>query len=264
MGEHPVFLTRGHGGSAAGPLLVDPARHSAREVGDEPLLLARHAPTVVARARRAGAELAKRHGGVVVMDDGLQNPSLVKDLAFAVVDARVGVGNGLCLPAGPLRAPLAAQWPLADALVLIGEGTAGDGVAREADRLELPVIRAEMVPDRAAAALKGRRVVAFAGIGHPEKFFATLRGIGAAVVAEHGFADHHDFTASELAGLAREAVALDAILVTTEKDMMRIGDGRSAIGRVAELRALSIGLRIAQPPLLDRLLAEALASRPRG
>ena len=185
-GRRPAFLSRGHGGSlGASPVAVEAAHHGAADIGDEPLLLARHAPTIVARDRVAGARAALSAGAdVIVMDDGLQNPALAKRLTIAVVDAGVGVGNGLCLPAGPLRAPLNPQWALADAIVLVGDGAAGDQVARAAHDHGKTVFRARLAPDAAAAAdLAGRKVLAFAGIGRPEKFFATLAEIGADIVA---------------------------------------------------------------------------------
>ena len=153
-GRRPAFLSRGHGGSlGASPVAVEAAHHGAADIGDEPLLLARHAPTIVARDRVAGARAALSAGAdVIVMDDGLQNPALAKRLTIAVVDAGVGVGNGLCLPAGPLRAPLNPQWALADAIVLVGDGAAGDQVARAAHDHGKTVFRARLAPDAAANA----------------------------------------------------------------------------------------------------------------
>ena len=274
LGERPAFLTRGHGGSLAGPLLVAPGRR-AGEVGDEALLLARHAPTVMARSRLAGARLAESSGAsVIVMDDGLQNPSLVKDLSLAVVDAETGVGNRLCLPAGPLRAPLARQWPLVQAAVLVrgaepsnrGIGESCEALARDARRGGLPVILGSLVPE-ASEALRGRKVVAFAGIGRPAKFFATLRSIGAVLVAERGFPDHHVFRKGELEALAAEARIKGAVLATTEKDMMRIGAGEAHRAEQAPsvadipLHVLRVMLLIQDVEALDSLIAGALAAR---
>ena len=221
-GARPAFLSRGYGGRLAGPVVVESGRHEAREVGDEPLLLARHATTVVARDRPAGARLCLDRGAdVIVMDDGLQNPSLIKDLALAVVDAGAGLGNGLTFPAGPLRVPLARQWPHAGGLVLIGDGAAGETAADEARRRGLPVHRARLVPD-AGAELAGRAVLAFAGIGRPEKFFESLRQVGARVVGERAFPDHHPFSRGDLDALAEAARRGEAALVTTEKDAVRL------------------------------------------
>lgn len=221
-GARPAFLTRGYGGRERGPLLVDPERHGSETIGDEPLLLARVAPTVVARERPAGARLCVAQGAdVVVMDDGLQNPSLTKALSLAVVDAGAGIGNGLTFPAGPLRVPLDRQWRHVGGLVLIGEGAPGEAVAREALRRGLPVHRGRLVPG-AGGDLAGRAVFAFAGIGRPEKFFETVRGCGARLAETRAFPDHHRFSEKELAGLAEAALRLRAVLVTTEKDAVRL------------------------------------------
>ena len=161
MGRRPVFLTRGYGGRIRKPTLVDPLVHGAAETGDEPLLLAAHAPTIVSPDRVAGARLAATQGDVIVMDDGLQNPSLGKDLRIAVVDAGAGVGNGRCIPAGPLRAPLSVQDKFIDMVLLVGKGGRPAG-------LSAPVLRARLVPDAAASSrLSGQPVLAFAGIGRP-------------------------------------------------------------------------------------------------
>jgi tetraacyldisaccharide 4'-kinase len=183
MGERPVFLSRGYGGGERGPVRADPARHSAREVGDEPLLLAGVFPTIVARDRVAGATLAAAQGAsVIVMDDGFQNPALVKDLSLLMVDAATGIGNGDVFPAGPLRAPLHVQLAAAQALVRVGRGEASGFVEEQAKAAGLKVLAAELMPDpQIAARLKGKPLLAFAGIGHPEKFFATLRALGATI-----------------------------------------------------------------------------------
>lgn len=254
MGETPVFLSRGYGGRLAGPARVDTTAHSATEVGDEPLLLARAAQAVIARDRLAGAALCRSLGATaIVMDDGLQNPSLVKDLSFAVVDAAAGFGNGRAFPAGPLRVPLDRQWPHVAGVILVGQGAAGEAVAAQAGARGLPVHRARLVPQRTD--LAGRRWLAFAGIGRPEKFFATLRDQGAMLVATHAFPDHHSYRASEWAALGAEADRLGARLITTEKDAMRLPpDVRASIA------VLPVMLTFAQPDSLRRQIAQALAS----
>jgi tetraacyldisaccharide 4'-kinase len=221
-GERPAFLTRGYGGRLAGPVLVQP-HHDAAEVGDEPLLLARAAATVVARDRPAGARLAVEAGAtVLVMDDGLQNPSLQKDFALAVVDGGSGLGNGLVVPAGPLRAPLPAQWRRIDAVLVIGAGAPGDEAAARARNAGRRVLRGELVvPAGAAARVAGRTVLAFAGIGRPEKFFESLRACGAILAESRSFPDHHVFTADEIESLGTEARRRGLLLVTTEKDAAR-------------------------------------------
>ena len=179
LGLAPHALSRGYGGAAKGPLLVDPSRHDAFEVGDEPLLLARTAPVWVARDRAAGGLAAVAAGaGVVVMDDGHQNPALFKNLNLVVSDGGVGFGNGLVFPAGPLRESVAAGLARADAVVVVGEDV--HGVAPIAAKHGLPALKGRLVPDPAAAArLRGRRVLAFAGIGRPRKFFDSLAAVGA-------------------------------------------------------------------------------------
>ena len=232
QGRKPFFLSRGYGGTAGrGPLRVDPACHGAGEVGDEPLLLAALAPVIVGADRVAAARLAVALGAdVLVMDDGLQNPSLAKTFSFAVVDGEVGAGNGLCLPAGPLRAPLAAQWPYVDGVVIIGAGDSGAALARSAIAAGKQVFLGRLAANADdAAQLRGQRVVAFAGIGRPAKFFATLAEIGAQLVAQHEFADHHVFSSAELAALQAQAQALQARLVTTRKDQVRLGQAGSEI-----------------------------------
>ena len=220
-GERPVLLSRGYGGALAGPLLVDPARHRALDVGDEPLLLAHVAPTVVARDRVKGAAAALAAGaGVIVMDDGFQNPSLAKDFSVLVVDARRGVGNGRVFPAGPLRAPLPRQLMRAHALVVVGTADGAAAVAAAARARNIPVFSARLDPDRAfIAALGGGRVLAFAGIGDPERFFATLRDAGIAVAATNSFADHHRYTRAQAQALCEHADREGLILLTTEKDL---------------------------------------------
>jgi tetraacyldisaccharide 4'-kinase len=222
-GESPAFLSRGYGGRLSGPLQVE-EHHTARDVGDEPLLLARQAPAIMSRDRPAGSRLALEIGATtIIMDDGLQNPSLSKDCAIAVVDGATGIGNGLSLPSGPLRAPMSAQWPAIDAVLIIGNGAGGDAIAIEAEQQGKRVFRAGLLPYPAAAeALRGQRVLAFAGIGRPDKFFETLRVCGAAVERTHAFPDHHPYNAADLAGLREEAERLGLLAVTTEKDLARI------------------------------------------
>ena len=223
-GERVAFLSRGYGGAArTEPLRVDPAIHSAATVGDEPLLLARIAPCYVGADRVASAAAAVEAGAsVLLMDDGLQNPSLIKDLALAVVDGDTHFGNGLCLPAGPLRAPVADQAQHIHAVVVIGGYADALGPVYDAVPGK-PLFRARLQPDAVAAAgLIGRSVYAFAGIARPEKFFATLAGIGARVAVARGFADHHVFSNREIEAILRESEEEGLIPVTTEKDAARL------------------------------------------
>src|SRR5262245_45189235 len=266
-GLRPAALTRGYGGRLSGPHWVG-AGDTAADVGDEALLLARTAPTLVARHRGAGARAVEAAGSAdaIVMDDGLQNPQLAKDLSLAVVDGSRGLGNGRVIPAGPLRAPLAFQLELIDVIV-VNEAVAGtDG--RVADtlrhRFDGPVLRATTVAAGDAAWLKGARVVAWAGIGAPQRFFAMLRALGAEVVAAVPFRDHQPLAEADARRLLDLAGTHRALLVSTEKDLARLGAGT---GRLAELaaatRPLPIALRFA-PPDADRLaalVASAIGSR---
>jgi tetraacyldisaccharide 4'-kinase len=224
LGETPVVLSRGYGGRLHGPVKVDAERHAADDVGDEPLMLARTVPVVVARDRIAGVALARSLGAsVILMDDGFQNPAIAKDASLIVIDGGRGLGNGCVLPAGPLRAPLPPQLARTDALVVIGDGTAADAVAAAIAALGKPVLSAHVKPDDiSVAALGGKRVLAFAGIGDPDRFFRTLRASGVAVILERPFDDHHKFLPGEIETLIAEARHDALTLVTTEKDLARL------------------------------------------
>jgi len=221
-GEKPFCLSRGYGGSLAGPKRVEVHRDGAALVGDEALLLARLAPTITARDRAAGAQAAAAAGAsVIIMDDGLQNGSLAKDFTLAVVDGRRGIGNGKVFPAGPLRAPLAAQLERTDALLLVGDGAAASDVIAAVSGL--PVFHGRLLPDAGAiAGLKARKVLAFAGIGDVEKFFATAAAAGIAIAERRPFPDHHRYTAEEAAELIMRAEHDGLALLTTEKDRARM------------------------------------------
>jgi tetraacyldisaccharide 4'-kinase len=217
-------VSRGHGGSLAGPVRVDARSHAAAEVGDEPLLLAAFAPTWIGRDRAGAARAAAAAGAqAIVMDDGFQNPALAKDLSIVVVDAATGFGNGRVMPAGPLREPVADGLARADLVLAIGPDPSADRLEAAWPRLSrLPMAAGRLEPLPTGMDWAGLRAVAFAGIGRPEKFYATLRAQGAEIVATHGFADHARYDARILARLATEAKAQGAQLVTTEKDAVRL------------------------------------------
>ncbi|MBO21458.1 MAG: tetraacyldisaccharide 4'-kinase [Rhodospirillaceae bacterium] len=244
-----AFLTRGYGGRQAGPVRVDPDTHDHEDVGDEALLLARTAPTWVARDRAAGARAAITDGArLIIMDDGFQNPSLAKDLALVVIDGETGFGNGRLIPAGPLREPVAQGLARADAAVIVGEDRAGIA-ARLPDAL--PRLTGRIRPIANRVEWTGRRVVAFAGIARPAKFFNTLEALGCEIAATHAFADHHRFTAAEIECI--RASAGGATLVTTEKDAMRL-----PLAHTNDIETLAVELVWDDPSALAELVAQKI------
>jgi tetraacyldisaccharide 4'-kinase len=249
------LLTRGYGGRLKGPVRVDPERHGWRNVGDEALLLARQAPTWVARDRVAGGLAAIADGAdAIVLDDGFQNPSLVHDLALLVIDGGYGLGNGRVMPAGPLREPAGDALARAGAVVLVGDDETGVLATVGSSRV---VLRARLVPGTEGEQLAGRRVFAFAGIGRPEKFFRTLADLRAEVVGTAAFPDHHPFEPDEVMRLVEHAHAERARPITTAKDFVRLPPAARAMVDV-----LTVTLAWKDPVGLDRLLADALGPSP--
>ena len=268
LGHKPVVLTRGYGGCTVGPHWVD-EHDTALNVGDEPLMLSNNIAVMVARDRVAGAQVIDQGGAstpdatVIVMDDGLQNPSLAKDLTFAVVDAARGFGNCRCIPAGPLRAPLIVQAPRVDALVL----NRGDGRTPLAPSVEAmlrnfsrPMMSGVVVPGGDLAWLKGARVIAYAGIGVPERFFATVEAAGGLICRHVAFGDHHWFTDGDAVRLLELARQENALLVTTEKDILRL---HRSTGELAKLDAATkvLPIRLALDDAGIVALQSLLASR---
>ncbi|HXH44386.1 MAG TPA: tetraacyldisaccharide 4'-kinase [Bradyrhizobium sp.] len=257
LGETPVVLSRGYGGRLNGPVMVDRDRHTASDIGDEPLMMARDVPVAVARDRLDGVALAKSQGAtVILMDDGFQNPRLLKDASLIVIDSERGLGNGQVFPAGPLRAPLGAQLARTDALVLIGDGHAAADVAAEIAKRNKPELRARLQPDAASLAqLSGKRVFAFAGIGDPGRFFRSLRASGIDVARTRAFPDHHMFSDDEIAALAADAEREQLTLVTTEKDFARL---RGRKGVPDSIVPFAVQLAFDEPAMLERLISDHL------
>ena len=268
LSERPAFLTRGYGGKSKGPVLVGTGQ-TAAEVGDEPLLLAAHAPTVVSVDRAAGAKLIESldasvaDASVIVMDDGFQNRQLVKDFSLIVADSGVGIGNGLVMPAGPLRAPLESQIPRVDALLLIGEGDKAAPLVTAFEAQGKPVLRARMAARGDTRWLGVLPVIGFAGIANPKKFYSSLSAHGARLIDTMSFADHHRYTPRQAAFLMKWAREQNAMLVTTEKDWARLPeDDGTALGELKHRsRPLLIAVEFGDADKPKELLVAALKRR---
>lgn len=270
-GREPVFLTRGYGGSAHGPLIVDAHTSNTDLVGDEPLLLARVAPTVVSRRRDVGARYIEQSfspEAVIIMDDGLQNPTLAKTLSIAIVDARRRFGNAMCLPSGPLRAPLAAQVSKVNVVVMSGEASPPelqDATRQLRGVFTGLILRAHIEGTTDVKWLNGARVVAFAGIANPDRFFDLVTKAGAQIVARSVYPDHHAFTEADADALLALADAHHARLITTEKDFVRLYGAQGRRGALREMAlTVPIVMRLADDDhdKLAAILAETLAKRP--
>jgi tetraacyldisaccharide 4'-kinase len=260
LGETPVVLSRGYGGRLRGPIKVDPARHIAADVGDEPLMMTSSVPVVVARERVAGVALAKSQGAsVILMDDGFQNPAIAKDASLIVIDGNRGLGNACVFPAGPLRAPLPPQLERTDALIVVGDGTAAETVAAAIAAQDKPVLSAHLRADDASVmTLRGKRVLAFAGIGDPVRFFRTLRTFGIEVAAERAFPDHHRFSQGEIETLVAEARRDGLTPVTTEKDLARLRQAEGLPDWAKDIIPFAVTLEFDSAVKLRRFVSERL------
>jgi tetraacyldisaccharide 4'-kinase len=260
LGETPVVLSRGYGGRLRGPVVVDPARHVAADVGDEPLMLSAHLPVVVSRNRIDGVALARsKRASIILMDDGFQNPAIIKDASLIVIDGERGIGNGQVFPAGPLRAPLKPQLALTDALIIIGNGAAADGIAADLARRGAEMFSAQLKADAASlAALRGKKVLAFAGIGDPGRFFRTLKANGIEVARARAFADHHPFAQAEIDTLLAEARGDALTLVTTEKDVARFNGAGGPPAWTRDIMPFKVTLEFSDAEKLRKFLSRRL------
>lgn len=256
----PGFLSRGYGGSIHEPHVVDSRRDSARQVGDEPLLLSDHALTAITPNCVEGAKLLLERGcNLIIMDDGFQSAQIYMDYALVVVDGRYGVGNGHVLPGGPLRARLVDQVRFAGGIVRMGEDKAGEAVVRQAARAGRPIFEA-WLRARSADKFAHRRFLAFAGIGHPEKFFDTVTRAGGEVVVSRSFPDHHFYSNDELSELATAAQATGLELLTTAKDFARLRNGTAPQELINRLNVLEIDAIFENAIAAERIIEQALNS----
>lgn len=228
-GKNPFFLSRGYGGKLKN-ILVNPEKHSADLAGDEPLILTRQAPVVVDSNRVKGAELAIHNGAdCLVMDDGFQNPGLYKDLSFLVFDGAYGAGNHRLIPAGPLRESLKQGFKRAHALIIIGEDKTNISA-----QTALPVFGADI--EEIKPATNNKKVLAFAGIGHPQKFYDSLMRCGLTIFKVQNFPDHHFYTKTELQNLIQTAQKHDLDIYTTSKDYVKIPPELKKYFKVLEIK----------------------------
>ena len=255
QGHHPAIVLRGHGGYLKGPVRVDASQHDARAVGDEAMLHCRHAPTWVGRDRPAAMRGAIANGAdIIVMDDGFQNPTVAKDISLLVIDGVSGIGNGRVHPAGPLREPFDAALKRADAVIMMGADET-DIAKRLPDGL--PLLRADLQTILPDGFDPKTPVIAFAGIGRPEKFFTALRTAGVQPATCHPFPDHHPYRAQDWAKLCAEATQHGACLMTTEKDAVRLPKSPEA-GAGPDLIVTPLRVTLQDDALLDRLLKNPL------
>jgi tetraacyldisaccharide 4'-kinase len=259
-GLNPHVVTRGFGGSLTGPIMVQEQHHKASETGDEPLLIAAFAPTWVSKDRRVGAQDAIKAGAnIIVLDDGFQNPALAYDASIVVVDAARGFGNGKVIPAGPLREPVKTGLIRADAVLSIGARAAQASFSEAwGAAIQIPHLSGHLEPLKTGMDWAGTEVLAFAGIGHPEKFFATLKALGANIVKSEALEDHQPLSQALMKRLHIEARAIGAQLVTTEKDAVRLPDEFRK-----EVLTLPVRLMIEDWSALDHLIEKALTKTRR-
>ena len=252
-GLRVATLSRGYKGKLKGPLKVDPARHTAADVGDEPLMLAQSGEAWIGADRAAaGTAMSKNGVELIIMDDGHQNPGLHKDLSLIVVDSVAGFGNGYVIPKGPLREPVLSGLSRAQAVITIGDGNP-PAILFDSG---LPVFNARIAPTKD---LKEGRYVAFAGIGRPEKFFDTLQAMNADLADAIPYPDHYAFKPGDLRYLRRLAAERNARLITTEKDFARLPAGARG-----DIEMLPIEIQFDQIEALDKLIADVIKPGANG
>ena len=258
-GLKPGFLSRGYGGSLDVTTIVDPHHHRASAVGDEPLLLAKEGLTVISRRRVAGAEKLVAEGAdIIIMDDGFQSARLVVDYALVVIDTHRGIGNGFGVPAGPVRAPIRTQMQFLDAILKVGNGSAADTLVRKASRAGKAVMVANVRPSTTED-MKGCRVLAYAGIADPGKFYRTLSELGTEIVDRQGFPDHHHLADDEIDDLLLRAERQKLQLVTTAKDHVRLAGGHGRAVELAERsRVIEVEMAFDDPGAPNLILDQAI------
>ncbi len=252
LGKNPHVVSKGYKGRLIGPIVVDPSIHTANDVGDEPLLLAAFAPTWVSKDRHIGARAARAYGAdVIVLDDGLQNPAVAKDLTVLVVDTEMGFGNGHVMPAGPLREAVENAAAKSDLLLTIGpHGDAHNRFRDEWDAVKnLPHVSATITPLKTGMDWKDMHALAFAGIGRPEKFYTTLTEMGVVLKGTRSFDDHQTISTTLLLRLEKEAWEMGAQLVTTEKDAVRLPKEWQQ-----KVLTVPVRLEIHNPKIIDNAL----------
>lgn len=261
MGLNPGLLSRGHGGAVTTPTLVDLVKHNAHDVGDEPLLLAQAAPTVVSSNRVDGANLLIAQGcDLIIMDDGFQNPSLFKDQTVAVVDSGRGIGNGYTHPAGPLRLPVSHQLPMADSILIVGKQNGADKLIRKAAKQAKPIAQA-IIRVLAPEKIAGKWVLAYAGIADPGKFYRSVESTGAKIMERQDFGDHHHFLDDEIEELLAKAKVGKMQLVSTAKDKVRLEGKPGLFQQLLEAtHILEIGMDFEDPAFIERTIKAAIKS----
>ncbi|MGK9052408.1 tetraacyldisaccharide 4'-kinase [Neorhizobium petrolearium] len=260
-GLKPGFLSRGYGGSIDVTTVVDPAHHRAEAVGDEALLLAREALTVISRGRVDGAlKLAEQGADLIIMDDGFQSARLVLDFALVVVDTVRGIGNGHLVPGGPVRAPIPEQMRQLSAILKVGSGDAADRLVRQAARAGKQVYVATLKP-RENREIAGKPLLAFAGIADPQKFYRTVREIGGEIRRERAFPDHHYFSEDEIAGLLDDAAKEKLTLVTTAKDAVRLAGHHGRMEELADkAKVVEVEMAFDDPLAPSKIIDTAIAN----